>query len=67
MAKTDKFQYGSIDFQGKKVPLTKEGLPNLVNLPKDAREIVSQFKDKKKKAKQEILKKDLEDILKSLK
>ena len=56
----------TITFAGKEVPLTKAGLPNLVYLPKEARAIVVEFVDKKKKAKQEIMTKELLDILKKL-
>lgn len=56
----------TIKFAGKDVPLTKEGLPSLVHLPKEAKEVVRKYKEQKKKAKQEILTKELQDILSKL-
>ncbi len=51
---------------GKKVPLTKKNLPNLVFLTKDEREVVKSYVDKKKKEKKEILVKELSELLNRL-
>lgn len=61
-----KSPYGTIDFNGKKVPLTKDGLPNLVNLPKSAREVVKKYKAQKTKAQEEILMKELQSLLEKI-
>jgi hypothetical protein len=57
---------GTIKIDGKDIPVTKSGLPNLIYLGKSEREIVKKYKEDKKKKKQEIVIKELEDILKSL-
>jgi hypothetical protein len=57
---------GTIRIDGKDIPVTKSGLPNLIYLGKSEREIVKKYKEDKKKKKQEIVIKELEDILKSL-
>jgi hypothetical protein len=57
---------GTIKIDGKDIPVTKSGLPNLIYLGKSEREIVKNYKEDKKKKKQEIVIKELEDILKSL-
>lgn len=61
-----KYQYGSVVILGKKIPLTKNGLPNRVYLSKEAREIVSKYADDKKKQKKEILTNEITEILKKL-
>lgn len=55
-----------IDYNGKEVPLTKDGLPSLVHLPKAMRPVVKKFGEEKKKAKEQILVKELEELLKKL-
>jgi len=52
-----------INFNGKEVPLTKDGLPSLVHLPKEAREVVKKYAEQKKKDKQQILMRELETLL----
>jgi hypothetical protein len=61
-----KAPYGTIEYNGITVPLTKEGLPNLVFLPKELREVVKQYATQKKKTKQQVLMKELEELLKKL-
>lgn len=56
----------TIKIDGKDIPVTKGGLPNLIYLGKSEREIVKKYKEDKKKKKQEIVIKELEDILKNL-
>jgi len=56
----------TVKFGGKEVPLTKNGLPNLVYLSKEGREVVKGYIDKKKKEKKEILVKELSDLLNKL-
>jgi hypothetical protein len=56
----------TIKIGGKEVPLTKSGLPNRVYLSKEARAVVKEYAEKKKKEKKEILIKDLTDILDKL-
>jgi len=56
----------TIKLGGKDIPLTKSGSPNLVHLPKEAREAVKKYSEEKKKAKKEILARELEEILKKL-
>ncbi len=56
----------TIKLLGKDIPLTKNGFPNLVYVPKDYRELVKKYSAQKKTAKQDILSKELEDILKKL-
>ena len=41
-------------------------LPNLIYLGKTERDVIKKYKDDKKKKKQEIVIKELEDILKNL-
>lgn len=53
----------TIKIGGKEVPLTKNGLPNRVYLSKEARVVVKEYAEKKKKEKKEILVKELTDIL----
>jgi hypothetical protein len=62
MAKTA----GKIKIGGREVPLTKNGVPNLVHLSKEEREVVKKHLDKKKKEKKEIQIKELTDILNKL-
>lgn len=57
----------TITIQGKQVPLTKKGLPNLVHLSKDAKEIVRKHIAQKKKEKKEVLANELQGILSKLK
>ena len=56
----------TMKYAGKEVPMTKAGLPSLVHLPKEAREVVKKYKEQKKKEKQEILTKELIDLLNKL-
>jgi hypothetical protein len=56
----------SIDYNGKVVPLTKDGLPSLVHLPKAMRPLVKKYGEQKKKDKEQILEKELEELLKKL-
>ena len=56
----------TIKFAGREVPLTEAGLPNLVYLSKEERALVQAYAEKKRKAKQEILTKELQDILNNL-
>jgi hypothetical protein len=56
----------TIKIDGKDIPVTKSGLPNLIYLGKTERDVVRKYKEDKKKRKQEIVIKELEDILKSL-
>lgn len=56
----------TIKFGGKEVPLTKAGLPSLIHLTKSEREVVKEYATAKKRAKQEILTKELQDILSRL-
>ncbi len=56
----------TIKIGGKDVPLTKSGLPNRVYLSKEAREVVKDYAEKKKKEKKAILVKELTDMLNKL-
>ena len=56
----------TIKIGGKEVPLTKNGLPNRVYLSKEARAVVKEYAEKKKKEKKEVLVKELTDILNKL-
>jgi hypothetical protein len=56
----------TIKIGGKEVPLTKSGIPNRVYLSKEARAVVKEYSEKKKKEKKEILVKELTDILNML-
>lgn len=56
----------TIKIDGKDIPVTKSGLPNLIYLGKAERDVVRRYKEDKKKRKQEIVIKELEDILKGL-
>lgn len=53
----------TVNIGGKDVPLTKSGLPNRVYLSKEARAVVKEYAEKKKKEKTEVLVKELTDIL----
>jgi hypothetical protein len=53
----------TIKIDGKDVPLTKSGLPNRVYLSKEARVVVKEYAEKKKKEKKEILLKEITDML----
>jgi hypothetical protein len=53
----------SITFNGKEVPLTKDGFPNAVYLPKEVRAAVKKHREQKKAKKGEEL---IEDIIKLL-
>ncbi|MEY4834384.1 MAG: hypothetical protein RI980_499 [Bacteroidota bacterium] len=56
----------TIKIGGKEVPLTKSGLPNRVYLSKEARAVVKEYAENKKKEKKEVLVKELTDILNKL-
>ena len=56
----------TITIGGKQVPLTKSGLPNRVYLSKEARAVVKEYSENKKKEKKEVLVKELTDILNKL-
>ena len=56
----------TIKIGGKEVPLTKSGLPNRVYLSKEARAVVKEYSENKKKEKKEVLVKELTDILNKL-
>ncbi len=56
----------TIKIGGKDVPLTKSGLPNRVYLSKEARAVVKDYAEKKKREKKEILVKELTDMLDKL-
>lgn len=62
MAKTS----GKIKIGGREIPTTKKGVPNLVYLSKEEREIVKKHIEKKKKEKREIQIKELTEILNKL-
>ncbi len=55
-----------ITIGGKKIFLTKEGLPNLRLLKKDQRAAVKGLVEKATKAKKEVELKQLEEVLKKL-
>lgn len=65
MAKSTKKE--TMAYNGKEIPLTKKGLPSLVHLPKAQREVVKQYAAANEKAKQDVLLKDLLDMLNKLK
>ena len=44
----------SITFNGKEVPLTKDGFPNAVYLPKEVRAAVKKYKEQKKLALEKV-------------
>lgn len=55
-----------IKIGGKLVPTTKSGLPNLIYLSKEEREVVKNYRDRKKKEKQKVLIDELEKLLEKL-
>ena len=57
----------TITFNGKEIPLTKKGLPSLVHLSKAEKAVVKQYALVKENTKQEILLKDLSELLNKLK
>lgn len=65
MAKSTKKE--TITFNGKEIPLTKKGLPSLVHLSKAEKAVVKQYALVKENTKQEILLKDLSEMLNKLK
>lgn len=60
-------KYGSVKFGDKEIPLTKDKFPNLVHLPKEARQPVKDYIDKMKKDKKEVLLRELTDMLNQIK
>jgi hypothetical protein len=65
MAKSTKKE--TITFNGREIPLTKKGLPSLVHLSNPEKAVVKQYALVKENAKQEILLKDLSELLNKLK
>jgi hypothetical protein len=65
MAKSTKKE--TITFNGREIPLTKKGLPSLVHLSNSEKAVVKQYALAKENAKQEILMKDLTELLNKLK
>ena len=63
MANTEK---KTVTIGGKKIPLTKNGLPNRVYLSKEARAVIKEYAEKKKLEKKEVLVKELTDLLNKL-
>lgn len=61
-----KHQYGTATIAGKVVPLTKNGLPNRVHLPKETREVVKAFEVKAKEKKTAEHKEEIEEFLRKL-
>lgn len=53
----------TVKYKGKDIPLTNAGLPNLVYLSKDEREVVRAYGAKQKKEKKAIAIKELTDLL----
>lgn len=51
---------------GKSIPVTKSGLPNLIYLGKMERGVIKEYKDEKKKKNQEIVVKEITDLLNKL-
>jgi hypothetical protein len=51
---------------GKLIPVTKSGLPNLIYLGKTEREVIKKYKDDKKKKNQDIVSKEIMDLLNKL-
>ena len=56
----------SITFNGKEVPLTKDGFPNAVYLPKEVRAAVKKYREQKKAKKGEELIDDITKLLEKL-
>jgi|688.fasta_scaffold2115493_1 hypothetical protein len=57
---------GFVTIGGKKIPLTKTGLPNLIYLGKNERDVIKKYKNDKKKQNQEIVAKEITDLLSKL-
>jgi hypothetical protein len=57
----------TITIGGRKVKLTKSGLPNKVYLTKEEKEVVEAYETKLKKEKKEMRIKELTDVLNTLK
>lgn len=57
----------TIKYAGKEIPLRKDGLPNLVHLPKAAREVVKKYAATQKKNKEEVELKGLLEMLSKMK
>jgi hypothetical protein len=61
-----KYPYGSVMLEGKKIPLTKNGLPNQVFLSKVAKIKVKQLNETLKETKKAATEKEINDLFKSL-
>jgi hypothetical protein len=61
-----KYKYGFKMIGDKKIPLTKNGLPNQVYLKKATRVVVKNFDEKRKGKKTDILNNEVTDFLNSL-
>jgi hypothetical protein len=57
---------GHVTIGGKLIPVTKSGLPNLIYLGKTEREVIKKYKDDKKKKNQDIVSKEIMDLLNKL-
>lgn len=62
----DKFQFGKVKLGGKDIPLTKEGIPNSVYLKSELKIEMREYKEKRKKEKVAVNKKELLEILKKI-
>ncbi len=56
----------SIKLDGKNIPLTKSGTPNLRYLTKDQKAVVQKYVGDKKKAKKDVVLRELESFLAEL-
>jgi len=65
--KTMTTKSNTITIGGRKVKLTKSGLPNKVYLTKEEKEVVEAYETKLKKEKKEMRIKELTDVLNTLK
>jgi hypothetical protein len=63
---TTGFPYGFVEFNGRKVPLSKDGKINKRYLTKEERQIVKEFEEKHKNLSSEKMKEELRKTLQSI-
>lgn len=57
----------TIKIGGREIPLTKSGLPNMVHLQKEEKEVLIEFKAALKRERKELIIRELTDALNKLK